>query len=548
MIDEAGMTRRQLVRAGLGAAGALSVGSLLAACGGAATQQVRGEQSTLTIAHADTPPGLDSDQVFSTFAEEIGLNCYGGDVVRYKTTTDEGVKIADVRRLDTGGIANGLAESITASDDLRSFEFKLNPKAKSFYGNPITAEAVKWSFDRRRALGGIGDFFVNVMFLTDPKSVEVVDEGTIRFNLPKPNPIFLQVDALCFYGGVFDLAEVRKHITEEDEWAKTWLNSHTAGFGPYHVETYRKGQQVTLIANPNYVGGRRPIETVIWRAVSEGSERLALITRGDVDLVDALTPRQLDQLKGSDDVTTVNYVGNVVKAIKLNNAEKPFDDVRVRQAIAYATPYEQILDEVFYGTASQMKSPLVEIDPTYTDRYWTYGTDEAKAKALLAEAGLSGGFSTELLYDLSLPEDGLIAPILRTALGKVGIQLELRGVPAAVYAESVSTRNFQATLGVHFPFVIDPGFWFFLHWTSDSFLNTVNYKNPEFDALVDELLTEVDAEKRRALSEQGQEILMRDLPWVGLVYPGFHVPHRAELKGLTWYPTNNISYEFLTKS
>jgi peptide/nickel transport system substrate-binding protein len=545
------LTRRGLFHQGARAAGAvglLSSPAFLAACG--SSTKAAKSTALLTIAHADTPALLDGDQAFNVLAEEIMANCHGGDIVRYAPDSKvvDGVRTAGLEVLGTHGIEGGLAESIKVSKDLKSFEFKLNPDAKSFYGNPITPEAVKWSYDRRRELKGIGSFFMSVMLVDDPQALEIVDKQTVRFHTSSPSTLMLKVNAMAYYGGIFDYTEVKKHVTDADPWAKDFLGRNTAGFGPYHVESYKKGQQLTMVANPNYFGPKPKLDKVIWRVVADSSDRVALLSRGDVDIASSLVPRELIELQKADGVEVLHYPGNLIKSVELNNTRGPLKDSRVRRALAYATPYQQILDSVYFGLGRGLKSPLPEVMPGYTDEFWSYDTNVDAGRKLLREAGYGDGFPLELIYDVSIAEDGLIGNVLRTAYTDLGVKVKLTGVPAAVYADRQNGRKGDAFISVKYPFVPDPAYEFTLYWSSKSSLNSAGYRNPHYDQLVSRMLVEGDEKKRLALAKQVQELWMHEMPWILLANPGYHVAHKPDLTGFTWYGDNQLRYEPLSRA
>jgi peptide/nickel transport system substrate-binding protein len=546
------LTRRDLLHQGArsaGALGLLSSPALLAACG-SSTKSTAGATSLLTIAQADTPALLDGDQAFNVLAEEVMANCYGGDIVRYAPDPElvDGVRTAGLSVVGTDGIEPGLAASIKVSDDLKTFDFKLNPDAKSFYGNPITAEAVKWSYDRRRELKGIGSFFMSVMLVDHPDAVEIVDAQTVRFHASSPSGLMLKVNAMAYYGGIFDYTEAKKHITGADPWAKEFLGTNTAGFGPYHVEGYKKGQQLTLVANPNYYGAKPKLDKVIWRVVADSSDRVALLSRGDVDIAASLVPRELIKLQETKGVEVLHYPGNLIKSVELNNTAGPLKDSRVRRALAYATPYQQILDDVYFGLGRGLKSPLPEVMPGYTDQYWTYDTNIDAGRKLLREAGHGDGFPLEIIYDVSIAEDALIGNVLRTAYSDLGVKVTLTGVPAAVYADRQNGRKGDAFIAVKYPFVPDPAYEFTLYWTSKSSLNSAGYRNPEYDRLVAKMLVETDEEKRLAAAGDVQKLWAQEMPWILLANPGYHVAHKPAVSGFTWYGDNQLRYEPLARA
>jgi peptide/nickel transport system substrate-binding protein len=266
-----------------------------------------------------------------------------------------------------------------------------------------------------------------------------------------------------------------------------------------------------------------------------------------VDVAPVLSPRELQSLKGSKDVKILDYVSNRIKGIKPNHRIKPFNDPKVRQAMAYAMPTQQILDDAYFGTATQMKSPLPQVIPGYTEEFWRYDTDEAKAKQLLADAGYPNGFPMELIYDVTEPEDELVGTLIRTAYQRVGIKVTLKGVPASVYGEQLFSGKGDAYIGANWPFVADPGYHLYLFWHTGIFLNTVGYSNKAFDSIVDQLLTERSDTKRVALAKAAQRIWLDDMPWILINNPGFHMAYRSDVTGLVWYGDNNLRYNDLTR-
>jgi peptide/nickel transport system substrate-binding protein len=217
----------------------------------------------------------------------------------------------------------------------------------------------------------------------------------------------------------------------------------------------------------------------------------------------------------------------------------------VRQAIAYAIPYDQIIQTVFFGEADRQRSPIPAMYPGYTDKYWVYDTDVEKAKALLAEAG-SQPFQMPITFDSSSADDQLIANILQTALGEIGIEVVQDKVPTAVYSQKVGQKEDYAYLAQNWPLVADPGYALWVYWFSTNFLNSANYDNPEFDELLTKGMGTMDEEERFAFFDRAQQIYEEDQPWVIMVNQRFELAMSPRLSGFTWYTDNHVHYEHLS--
>jgi len=353
-MESSSVNRRTLLKGSL----ALSAVGTLAACSGSQTSGLSsgnsGLSTTLVYVDAITPPGFDDDTSGADDASEnIVSNCYGGDIVRYEVVKDPKVSIANITAPGVrGGILNGFAETVDVSKDLRTYTFHLRPDAKSSFGNSLSADDVIWSFSRNLALGQTGAFMANAMSVTKPEQLTKLDERTVRFELPAPSPLFLKVDAIKIYSGLVDSKTAKAHATSQDPWAREWLSTNTAGYGPYTVEKSVKGEYVHFKRNAGYALAKPSYDRVVWQATPTSANRLALLKSGNADVAVKLTPPQLKAVQQTAGLTVTNYEANQFESIQLNTKYAPLADPRVRQAIAYAIPYDQILESVYLGTAT----------------------------------------------------------------------------------------------------------------------------------------------------------------------------------------------------
>lgn len=518
------------------AAAALSVVLAAAACsasnpddaaggdGGAADQE-------LVVAAVNVPGGFDGDVLTPGTQHTV--------TQIYDTLVNYGVKDAEggAREVDPEVIEPGLAESWEIAPDELSVTFKLREGVQSQWGNELTAEDVKWSWDKSIEQDRTGAFIGEV---SNVESLEVLDPYRVRFNLSAPSPILLR--ALTLYTpSIFDSTEMRKHATPEDPWALEWLRTNSAGFGPYYVESVAAGSEAVFKANPNYYGEAPYFKTVVYRSVPDASTRVQLLQAGSVDWIEELTFTQLNELENSDGVKVQSVPGNFQARALMNPNFEPFGDPRVRQAINYATPHQQILDNVFAGRAQQSRGPLPSTIPCYNPDYWAYETDVDRARALLTEAGFPNGIDITMQYSgLNWWEEPLGIQ-LKDGLAQAGIRVNLQRIPDADMQAraAITTRDMPFFTFYEQSIVLDPGYSMLLTSTPDGSADRNAYDNPEVTRLIKEANVITDEAARCELINRAQQLHLQDATWVYSAEIGGHEAMRDDIEGWVWHPDNH---------
>ena len=183
----------------------------------------------------------------------------------------------------------------------------------------------------------------------------------LEVNLAGPNTLLLTEQATSLNNPViYDSTEAKKHASDADPWAKEWLGKNSATFGPYRVVQFTPGQQVVFEVNANYYREKPNIKRVIWREVPSSATRLQLLLVGSVHIAKELDPRERQQCERKPGVKVTAIKGNEGVIFGLNNQVKPFDNVKVRQAMAYAAPIDAIIETVY------LKQPNVRLYKGYT--------------------------------------------------------------------------------------------------------------------------------------------------------------------------------------
>jgi peptide/nickel transport system substrate-binding protein len=503
-----------------------------------------GGEKLLVVAGIETPPGIDQDFHVSPMSiEAMGvLNDRFAYWKKIPAPNDPSIFIGDY---SIQGIDPLLVESWEISPDYTVYTLHLRQGVMSHAGNEHTAEDVKWSYDRKFGTEAIGTFFTGVLGLEGPDSVEVVDKYTVRFTSKWPN------SELVFFGAnanmdchCIDSVEAKKHATSDDPWATEWLRTNEAGHGPYRLDSIEPGEQSVFLAFEDYWGGRPPIDKVVVRAVPSSATRKAMLEAGTVDVAEWLSPLEIQDLSGKPGITISSVPANLQLRALMNPNSGPLASKAVRQALCYATPYDDILQSVYFGRARRMNAIDAGWGPDYSNGInCPYEYDPNKAKGLLEEGGYAEGFDLTLSYDAGRPEQEPIAILMQSSFAEIGVKLTLDKVPATTYTEKLTKKEYPFVLFQEYPTVPDIGYTGWLYYHSKAFTNYCGYSNPEVDQLIDEGMGIVDPEKRRETFWRAEAIIMDDAMMVPIAYPGYHLAHRDYVTGFTWYTANNLRYD-----
>jgi peptide/nickel transport system substrate-binding protein len=282
---------------------------------------------------------------------------------------------------------------------------------------------------------------------------------------------------------------------------------------------------------------------VIFREVPASATRLSLLKGGSVDIAQLLSPTELRSLEGDPRAAVTSVDASQMLWIELNAKFAPLDNPLVRRALNYAFPREEVLATILQGYGRKQTAVMPLVYPGATSEPWQYDTDLDRAKALLAEAGMSGGFKSVLAYNAGNPIEEPVAIMYQTALRRIGVEVGLKKLPAGTYFDNLTKRLEPMIFYLDAPWTPDPGFALNLYFKSTSFVNFSNYVSPEADALIDRSLsTLVEAERMEAVT-QAQKVVMADAPWVFVAYPGFQLAHAKSIGGLAYYTSNRLSFQ-----
>jgi peptide/nickel transport system substrate-binding protein len=485
-------------------------------------------QNTLVVGAVRTPGGLDGDALRPA-TREVVPQIYEG-LTRYPRTVKNEYSFV----LDTSKVEPHLAERWTVSPNGTEYVFKLREGVKSPYGNELTSDDVVWGWQKSIAQKRTGSFIAEV---SNVQSVEAVSKYEVKFTLSAPSEIFLRALA-TYVPSIYDSKEVKTHATPSDPWALKWMETHAAGYGAYHLESLVQGQQAVFVANPNYFGDKPFFTRVIYREIPSPAARLQLIKARQIHWAEDLTQQQILDLMKDRNFNVIQDIGTVMANVRMNANVKPFDDIRVRQALAYATDYDAINRAVFAGQGQRVRSLLPPPVPGNDPSYYKFETDFDKANQLLAAAGYPNGIDITITYGDELWFEEALAIQLRQSFAKGNIRLTLEKKTNAELraGTAIGRRDIVFFPFRDSPFVLDPFYKLYIDAHPDGASNRNGFNNAEFTAVLSQGLREGDPAKRLGLAKLAQKIHSEQVSWLYILYPGYNQPMPKCIKGYTWYP------------
>lgn len=517
--------------------------ALLEACQ-AATSPGAGNKARIVIGVDTDIDDLDPMDFKSDAAYEVVIQTYEMPVDNVTKPGPNGTLEA------TNDLQGVLASSFTVSPDGTRYTFKVRPNVVFTNGNPVTAQAFEYSYKRALLGPGYASLVMNMLTVKDPSQLRAVDASTFEITLEKPNPMATKLLPLTVLD-IMDPTVSNQQATPDDKWANKYYKTHILGTGPYvKGSTWQAGSQYLLEPNPKYWNPSRVKNAgVLMKYIPSADDRLLLLERGDLDLAFGLPAKNLDQLRSAKGVKLWTFPSRNTNYMVLNSHIKPFDDVRVRQAIAYAVPYDTLIKNVLYGFGRPLKSVVAAGMPTSDESGWTYATDLQKARALLSDAGFPNGFRSSLAVSVSRAEDADTAVWIQAELAKVGIQLDVQKLSDADYRAKQAADQLPMFIEYWYSWVNDPFYqMFWLLQSQNKFTNLSHYANPQIDSLIAQGMYNTNDSQRAELSRQAQRIFDRDVPLVLLYQRDFVIAGRDNVTGVSVYPDQYLRFWELGKS
>lgn len=475
---------------------------------------------------------LDPAEVFEFSASEIIGNTY------------ERLISYDIK--DVSKISGQVAESWTVSPDGKTYTFKIKPNRKFASGNPITAEDVVYSLHRAVALDKSPAFILGQFGLTkDNVKDKVKQTGPLEMTFEVDKAYAPTLVLYCLGNSVASIVDKKLLVQNEKDgdFGYNWLKTKYAGSGPYIMRDWKANEVLVLERNPNYEK-KTPLARVIFRHIKETASQRLLLEKGDIDVARNLNPEEIAAVSKNADVKIQSGPKGTVYYLGLNQKNPNLAKPEVRQALKYLVDYSAIADTIMKskGDVHQNFLPKGFLGAETNN---PYKLDVAKAKELLAKAGLKDGFSVTMDTRSTADVTGT-AQAIQATFAQAGVKLEIIPGDGKQTLTKYRARNHDMYIGQ----------WGMDYWDpnsnaeaftsnpdngDDASLKTLAWRNawdiPELTEQVKAALLERDSDKRAELYKKLQQEALETSPFV-MLYQQIEVAGvRGNVKGYKLGPS-----------
>ncbi len=493
---------------------------------------------------------LDPGEAFELSTAEITANTYS--------------KLVGLDPNDTSKVVGELAESWTISDDGMTYTFKLKPGLKFASGNPITAEDVAYSFERAVKLDKSPAFLLTQFGLSGDNVTEkakAADEGTFVLTVDKAYaPTFVLNVLTSTVASVVDkklVSENVKPVTPTDEYkydndfGNEFLKTGYAGSGPFKIREWRANEVVVLERNDNYFGEKAKLARVIYRHMKESSGQRLALENGDIDVARNLEPGDIEAVSKKEGVATTSAPKGTLYYFSLNQKNPNLAKPEVIEAFKYLVDYDAIGETLIkgIGTIHQTFLPSGQLG-ALDDTPYTF--DVAKAKELLAKAGLADGFTVTMDVRNTQPVTGIAENVQQT-LAQAGIKLEIIPGDGKQTLTKYRARQHDIYIGQWGSDYFDPNsnaetFTFNPDNSDEGKNKTLAWRNAwdpkELSAKTQAALLEKDSAARAAIYEDLQKQVLASGPFVVVFQQTEVAGYSAKVKDFKLGPSFDTNFVY----
>jgi peptide/nickel transport system substrate-binding protein len=493
---------------------------------------------------------LDPGEAFELSTAEITANTYS--------------KLVNLDMNDTSKVVGELAESWTISDDGLTYTFKLKPGLTFASGNPITADDVAYSFERAVKLDKSPAFLLTQFGLTGDNVTEkakATDASTFVLTVDKSYaPSFVLNVLTSTVASVVDkkvVSENAKPVTPSDDYkydtdfGNEFLKTGYAGSGPFKIREWRANEVVVLERNDSYFGEKAKLARVIYRHMKESAGQRLALENGDIDVARNLEPGDVDAVSKKDGMATTSAPKGTLYYFSLNQKNEKLAKPEVVEAFKYLVDYDAIGETLIkgIGTVHQTFLPAGQLG-ALEDK--PYKLDVAKAKELLAKAGLADGFTVTMDVRNTQPVTGIAENVQQT-LAQAGIKLEIIPGDGKQTLTKYRARQHDIYIGQWGSDYFDPNsnaetFTFNADNSDEGKNKTLAWRNAwdpkDLTAKTQAALLEKDSAKRAAIYEDLQKQVLATGPFVMLFQQIEVAGYSNKLKGFKLGPSFDTNFVY----
>jgi len=424
------------------------------------------------------------------------------------------------------GFVPDLATSWKVSADGKTWTFTLRPDAVFSNGDPVTAADVVWTLQRAHDFNGPWQWALEAM-----QAITAVDAHTVAITLKEPFAPFLS-DVSLFSNSIGS-AKAFKSASHEE------ISNHPIGSGPYMLVDWKKGEQLTMRANPHYYGRGLP-KTPELRLIyiPDDNTRVIALQSGRVDGIDYPPFSLLAALRGDPRIDVLLNPSTAVQHIEINVTQSPLNNVKLRQALSYATDRAAIVKAVCYGNCTPATSFLPITTPFFHKQLKAYTYDASKAQQLLKESGVPTPMSLKVMIRSGDADQQTTATLLKAEWAKIGINMDIEPIDRAAQTQRLHSLGYQMNIGGWTNDVPDPSelaSYEFDYVTAKSYWT--GYQSNAIIALLKQGEREIDTAKRRQIYYRMQEMAIADAPLIWLYYAPYTDALNKNVKGFVQLTT-----------
>ncbi|MFT0861528.1 ABC transporter substrate-binding protein [Ancylobacter sp. G4_0304] len=444
-------------------------------------------------------------------------------------------------------VVPALAESWTVSPDGLEIVFKLRKGVKFHSGvngftptRDFNADDVLFSFERQwkpenpyhKVTGGAYDYFNDMSMPDLLKSIDKVDDYTVKFTLTEPNAPMLANLAMDF--GTIMSAEYADYLLKKG--TPEQLDQIPVGTGPFSFVNYQKDAVIRYKAFPAYFGGKAALDNLVFAITPDPTARYAKLKKGECHVMIAPNPADIAALKTDPVVNLISQPGLNIAYWAFNNEKPPFDKKEVRQAFNMAVDKAAIIKDVYQGAGQAAINPIPPTIWSYNNDVKDYPFDPEKAKKMLADAGVKTPLDIDLWWMPVQrpynPNAKRIAEMMQSDLAKIGVNAKLVSYEWGEYRKRMQQgEHMTGQLGWTGDNGDPDNFFFLLGCAAarQGGQNLAKWCNKDFDALINKAKTISDVGERTKLYEQAQVIVKEEAPWFTIAHSVVYEPTRKEV-------------------
>ncbi|MDQ0513233.1 peptide/nickel transport system substrate-binding protein [Angulomicrobium amanitiforme] len=463
---------------------------------------------------------------------------------------------------DTSKVVGDLAASWTVSDDGLTYTFKLKPGLTFASGNPITAEDFAWSFERMVKLDKSPAFLLNQFGLTGDnvtEKVKALDPSTLTMTVDQPYaPSFVLNVMAASPISAIDKKLVLPHVKAipvdatnkyDNDFGNGWLKTNFAGSGPFKLREWRANEAVVLERNDRFYGDKAKLLRVVYRHMKESAGQRLALEAGDIDVARNLEPGDLAAVARKEGLNVTSAAKGTVYYISFNQKNPNLAKPEVREALKYLINYDAIgatlikgIGEIHQTFLPKGQLGALDVNP--------YKLDVAKAKELLAKAGLTDGFSVTMDVRNTQPVTGIAEAFQQTA-SQAGIKISILPGDGKQTLTKYRARNHDIYIGQWGSDYWDPNsnaetFTANPNNADDATFKTLAWRNawdvPDLTAKTKAALLEKDGAKRAAIYQELQQAVLDSSPFA-LIFQQTEVAGlRGNVNGFKLGPTFDTNF------